>query len=150
MIPPIVKAIRAIAVEFFTRMYIPIVIVAAIIFLALFTLCGWLISLSGWWWILFVVLFLWFVIAVAVSFFAGMMLRSLAPVQTKAQAVLRKELVDKMQQLAEVSATPKFILLFRVVRDGLKPSKKGYITSLTDDTVAIKKLFSEFQASFRD
>lgn len=145
---PTILAIRSIASEFFYRLYIPVLITFAIIFAVLFILTIWLITISGWWWILFAVIFLWFVIVAILFTISGLIIKQLTPLRTKEQKQQTKAMVDKMQRAAEVTSTPKFIILFRIVKDSLRPSERGYLSSLADETLSLRKDFSELKQSF--
>lgn len=144
-----VKAVRAIAVEFFLRLYKPVVIVVFSIFAVLIGINIWLVTISAWWWLLFAVVLLWLCIALLFFIISYLIVRAVRPVQTKQQKVALRTFVDKIEHLKDVTATPKFILLFRVVRDVFKPSGNGYIASLSGDATSLKKDFIEFQNSFR-
>lgn len=145
---PIILTIRSIASEFFYRLYFPVLITFAIIFAILFTLTIWLITISGWWWILFAVVFLWFIIAVVLFVAAGLIIKQLTPFRTKEQKQQTKAIVDKMQRAAEVTSTPKFIILFRIVQDSLRPNERGYLSSLADETMSLRKDFADLKRSF--
>ena len=142
------KSIRAIAVEFFFRIYKPVVGIAAVIFLTLIILCSWLVTVSAWWWLLFAVVLLWLFISTLFLIISLSIINAVRPEQTKQQKEQLKQFVDKIERVKEVTATPKFILLFRIVRDVYRPTEAGFIASLSDDAISLKKDFSEYRDSF--
>ena len=145
---PAILAIRSIASEFFYRLYLPVLITFAIIFAVLFALTIWLITMSGWWWILFAVIFLWFIVAAVLFVLSGLIIKKLTPLRTKEQKQQTKAIVDKMQRAAEVTSTPKFIILFRIVKDSVRPNERGYLSSLADETMSLRKDFADLKQSF--
>lgn len=143
------KAVRAIAAELFFRFYKPILITVLIVFVVLFALCIWLVTLSAWWWLLFAVVVLWFVIAVLFLTISYAVVNAVRPTQTKAQRQQLKLFVDKIERVKEVAEVPKFFIIFRIVRDAVRPSEHGYITGLTDDAKSLKNDFIEYRDSFK-
>lgn len=147
---PLIKTIRALAIELIKRMYIPLVVAIIIGGIALVWVSLWLTTMSDWWWILavFVIGFL-LLLAFAITF-VGVFMRIASPTQTKEQKRLTKSIVNKMQTLAEITSTPRFFLLFQVTRDAVAPRKDGFIASLGEDTTLLKAEFRQLRDSFSD
>lgn len=146
---PLLQTTRSLAVEFAKRLYVPIAVIVGAVLVVLLALSIWLTTLSEWWWILTIFVIGLTLLAVGAIAVAGFILNFAAPTQTKTQKRQAKTLVDKMQHLAEVTATPKFVLFFQVVRDVIVPSQNGFIASLSDDTVSLRRDFNELKDSFR-
>lgn len=145
---PFFQTIRSLAVEFAKRLYIPIVMIVSLALVALLTLSTWLVTLSDWWWILAIFVIGLTLLVTGAIVVAGAIINFASPTQTKMQKRQAKALVDKMQHLAEVTATPKFVLFFQVVRDAVSPSEKGFIASLSDDTTSLRRDFNALKDSF--
>jgi len=142
-------AIRSIGVEFANRIFYPIVIAATILAAILVGLALWLTTFSEWWWLLFFPIVIALCVAFGVLTVVKLTIRSVTPDQTKAQKQASKQFVDKLQRLAEVTGTPKIVLLFRIVRDIAAPREDGFITSLATDTLSVKRDFTAIQQSFK-
>jgi len=145
---PSLSAVRSIAAEFAQRLYLPVVIIFAVVAVVLLGLSAWLVTINAWWTILLVLLAV-ATIVVSVLLIAGwVIIKKVAPLQSKPQRQQTKALVDKLLRLAEVTGTPKFILLFNVIKDVVAPSEKGYIASISSDTISLKRDFVTLRDSF--
>lgn len=136
---PTILTIRAIGAEFAKRTFYPIVIVGAIAAIVLFGVTIWLMTLSAWWGLLLFVLISALCVGIAVFTVVFLTIRSVTPAQNPLQKKAVKAFVDKLQLLAETAGTPKFILLFRIVKDVAAPRADGYIGTLTSATTSVKK-----------
>ena len=146
---PLFLTVRSLAVEFAKRLYIPVAITLIVGLVVLLALSLWLTSLSEWWWILAIFVLGLSMLAAVVMVVVWNILKVTAPTQTKAQKKQAKALVDKIQRLAEVTATPKIFLFFQVVRDVVMPSKGGFIASLGEDTTSLHRDFNDLRNSFK-
>jgi len=146
---PALLAIRSIAAEFAGRLYFPVVIIFLIIAVILLALSIWLITINPWWTIALVLLFVAIFVITTLLIVGYVIIKRVAPTQSKPQKQQTKELVDKLLRVAEVTGTPKFILLFNVIKDVVAPSEKGYIASISSDTVTLKRDFITLKDSFK-
>ncbi len=146
---PTLKAIRSISSEFASRLFLPIAITAAVILVTLLVVAILLTTFSEWWWVLVIILSLVVIIAGVLCGIAGAIIYAIKPTQTKDQKQQVKTMVDKMQRVSEVTVTPKFILLFNVIKDVVVPSKEGFISSITGDTTSLKNDFTNLRDSFK-
>lgn len=146
---PLVLAIRAIATEFAQRVYKVVLIIAAAIIIVLVGLSVWLVNVSAWWWILVVILIAWILLGIIVLTVAGVIINATKPMQTKTQKKLVKTFVDKLQSVSDVLQTPRFMLLFRLVKTSLNPQRYNVIESLTEHTVGLQRDLDEIIRSFR-
>jgi len=147
-IQPSFLAIRSIGAEFVHRLYLPVVIIVAIVAVILLALSIWLVTVSEWWLILLILvcgLILFATVLLAVTL---VIIRKVAPKQNKIQKKQTKAFVEKLLRVAEVTSTPKFILLFQVMKDIVKPSQSGFISSVSNDTVSLKRDFLALKDSF--
>jgi len=145
---PAFTAIRAIGTEFASRIYWPVVIVITIVFVGIVWLMVWLVMMSAWWWLLAVPVFFSVFAGIVACLIGLAILRALTPRQNKTQRKLVTSFVDKVQRLSEITQTPKFILLFRTIRDSMNPERNGLIQSVIDDTGSLKKDYQEIVDAF--
>lgn len=146
--PPLFTAIRAISTEFAQRVYVPVVAIAGGVLVVLIGILVWFVTMSGWWWLLLAPVIMLAIIFVFVAVIAGLILKYLAPTQTKHQRKLVKSFVDTIQKTSEAIQTPKFIILFRLMKDAIAPGKSGYIRELSDGASSLKSGLEEIVASF--
>lgn len=146
---PLLLAVRAISVEFAHRIYYPVSISGAAVLFVL--ICGsiWLVTISAWWLFLLVPVVLGFLLFSTISIIAGLVLRLIQPSVTSEQKKDIKRFVDRIQKLAEAVGTPKFVLLFRLIKDVVFPDTSGFIGELTSHTAALKPDFDRIVDSFR-
>lgn len=147
---PSLLTIRSIGAEFANRLFYPVVIAGGIAAVLLTGLALWLTTLSSWWWLLFIPVVMAVCIGLAVFIVVKLVIRYVTPTQTKIQKQATRQFVDKLQTVAEVTQTPKFILLFRIVRDIAAPRKSGFIGNLTTTTGSLKKDFIELKRMFEE
>lgn len=149
ILTPLVLAIRAVSAEFARRMYIPVVCIAGSLALIVLIVLIWLTTLSGWWWLLLAPVILLLVAGIVVALVSGLIIKLVNPAQNKKQRGLVTSFVDEIQTTSDVVHTPKFIILFRLVKDITFPGKKSYINELTTTAVSLKAGLQEIIASFR-
>lgn len=146
---PTITVIRAIGSEFAKRLFLPVAIVALVIFALLIISVVFLGTLSQWWLLLLIPVIALLCIASTVLAVVWLVIRTVRTVQTKVQRTAVKVFVDKLQRLSDAVQTPKVVLLFRIVRDIAAPRKDGFIGTMTDDTTTLKRDFIELQKHFR-
>jgi len=145
---PSLSAIRSIGAEFAHRLYIPVVITVAITAVVLLALSIWLVTINEWWLILLVFIFGLTIFATAALVLMLAIIAKVSPLQSKAQKKQTKSFVDKLLRVAEVTSTPKFILFFQVMKDVVRPSQDGFISSVSNDTTSLKRDFLALKDSF--
>lgn len=146
---PIFLAVRAIGTEFAQRVYIPVVSIIGGCSLLLIALLVWFVTMSVWWWLLLAPVILLVVIFIAVAVIVGLLLKALRPDQTKSQHQQVKKFVDSLQASSEAIQTPKFIILFRLVKDVVWPSERGYVRELAANASSLKSGLQDIIASFK-
>jgi len=148
-IQPSLLAIRSIGAEFAHRLYLPVVVISAATAVVLLALSIWLVTINEWWLILLILIFGLTIFATTVLAVALVIIKKFTPLQSKNQRKQTKSFVDKLVRVAEVTSTPKFILLFQVIKDIVKPSSDGFIGSLSYGTVSLKSDFVALKNSFK-
>ncbi|HMI09131.1 MAG TPA: hypothetical protein VK497_01895 [Candidatus Saccharimonadales bacterium] len=146
---PSILAIRSIGAEFANRVYLIVAIVAGIISAGLLGLSIWLTTFSDWWWLLVAILIIVVSVVVGVLVIVKLIIRSVRPSLSHLQKKQTKAFVDKLQRLSETAQTPKFILLFQIVRDIAAPRENGFIASISNDTNSLKHEFVALVQTFK-
>jgi hypothetical protein len=143
-----ITVVRAVGGEIANRIYLPILIIVIVLTTILIGLVIWLSTISLWWLVLLIPILIAVVIAGTILTVTRIILATLTPPQTKKQRKEVKKFTDKILAVSELTQTPKFILLFRVVRDALAPKKAGYVESLVSETVSLRQDFNDLRRSF--
>jgi len=143
-----IYVLRAVGVEFARRIYLPIVIVFVVIAIIACSIAIWLTTMSAWWWIFAVLVFVAVLIAGIILGVVAVVLHILNPHQTTTQKSGVKTFVDKLQGLSEITQTPKFILLFRITRDVVSPREDGFVKTTIGHTLSLRKDFESLKNSF--
>jgi hypothetical protein len=129
-------------------LYVPAAVSVAIVALLAIALAVWLVTINEWWLILLITVcgmtFFAFM-ALAVAF---VVIKKVTPLQSKIQKKQTKAFVDKLLRVAEVTSTPKIFLLFQVMKDVVRPSREGFISSVSNDTGSLKRDFVALKDSF--
>lgn len=148
---PSLLTIRAIGSEFANRLWLPIIIIAAIISIVLIGLVWWLsVSVSGWWILLAIPVSVLLSVAFVVLTVFKLVIRYVAPPQNKQQKQQVVEFVDKLQSVSDAVQTPKIVLLFYVVRDIAAPRENGFVATLTTNSSTLKGDFTKLKRSFTE
>lgn len=149
LLQPIILAIRAIGSEFARRLYRPMIWAGVITFIVLFSLMIWLVNMNGWWWLAFTPVILAALLFAVLSAVAGFLLSLLKPRQTAEQRLKVTAFVDALQMSTEVASTPRFLILFRLVRDVVRPSDHSYVKELSTNATTLRTGFQEIIKSFQ-
>jgi c-di-AMP phosphodiesterase-like protein len=141
-------AVRAIATEFTHRIYTPVLITAIVVALIAVVLLVWLVSISAWWWLLAIPMFFIILVAGALLVLAKVVIKMVSPEMTVYQRTSVETFVDHLQELAEITQTPKAILLYRLVKDAVSPKKTAYIESVIANASGVKAEYTAIANSF--
>jgi hypothetical protein len=141
-------AVRAIASEFTHRIYLPVLITFVIVSVIAILASVWLVSLSAWWWLLAIPVFALVCIGTALLILARLIIKMVAPVTTELQRRSISTFVDHLQEMAEITQTPKVILLYKVMKDAVSPRKTAYIESVISGATAVKTEYLAISESF--
>lgn len=147
-IPPLFLAVRAVGAEFARRIYVPVLYGGIITSIALIALCSWLVTISAWWWIALTLVIFATLIFITLAVIAQFALRILRPLQSQEQKRAVRSFVDALQQTSEAVQTPKFVILFRLIKDILAPGKTTYINELSSTASSLRSGFKEVIALF--
>lgn len=145
---PLLLAVRAVSAEFAERLFFPVLFIVGGALFALLIVSIWLVTLSGWWWFLLAPIILVSVIFIFIVALTRLALVFLKPPQTKTQRQSVRTFVDALQESSETVATPKFLLLFYVVRDVLFPTKEGFVRKVASNASTLQREFTNIIKSF--
>ncbi len=140
-------AVRAIGSRFGIILWNQVVTVAVITTIVIGGLLWWLISASSWWWILAIFIGIALSICATLLGIFRILLNYVNPVKTTEQKQATNAFVEKIQFVQEFTSTPKFIILFRIVRSVAAPSSEKYLEEIFEsknlkrDFLAVVKLF---------
>ena len=143
-----IQLIRAIGSEFVLRKYRSLI---AVLFILIVLLVGgaiYLTTLSAWWWLLAVPVIGGSILLVIIAILAGFVVMLLRPSITKMQRSSVADFVDKLERVADGLQTPPFIVLFRVVKDVVRPGKTPFLQSMAQDSTSLKSDYITLQRSF--
>lgn len=145
-----VKVVRAVGGEFAVRKLrdaaLPFVIAGGI----LLAVCLWLTTISAWWWLLAAMVLVAELLLVATWTLVYLVVRRFRPRETKDQKRAVRDFVDKLERVTGNVGTPMFIIVFRVVRDIIRPSKTTYIQTVANDSTTLHKDLLALQKLFGD
>ena len=141
-------AVRAIGAEFAKQLWVWCLIVAFITSALLVTLLIWLTSFSSWWWLLALPIGIGISVAAALLVVFFLLIRYVRPTLRTSQKRDIKTFVAQLQHLSEFTSTPKFIILFRVIRSISAPRTDSYLQDIFE-TKNLKKDFQSIVSSFR-
>ncbi len=146
---PLLLAIRAVSAEFARRIFIPTILIAGIVAVAFLAVTIWLVTQNAWWWLLLAPIIIAVSVGIILAVITAYALRFLSPKQTKDQKRSVKLFVDDLQEISEIVQTPKFILLFQLVKDTIFPSQSGLISRVSTHVNSTRPSFSAIVASFK-
>jgi len=142
-------AIRSIGAEFANRVFYPVLITSIVIVVACISLTSGLATTNQWWLLLYIPTVIAACASIGVLVIAKLIIRTVTPVQSIVQKKATKKFVDKLQRLSEITQTPKYILLFQIIRDIAAPRENGFIGSFAGDTASLKGEYTELINLFR-
>src|SRR5687767_11927873 len=145
-----IDVLRAIGSEFISRKLKPVLLVADIFALIIMIAAVWLTTLSVWWWLLAGPVLILTMIGLFAFLAVRKILTKLSPKLDKSQKTSVKRFVDKVERVAENLQTPIFVIVFRVIYDILRPSRKYvYIKTLIVDSSTLREDFLGLQRKFK-
>lgn len=142
-------AVRAIGAEFARQLWVSSFIISGITGAILVALLLWLTSLSAWWWLLALPVGVGLSVAVALLIVFHLLINYVRPVLSSQQKKEVKSFVGRLQFVSEFTSTPKFIILFRVIRSIAAPKSDTYLQDIFE-TKNLQKDFRSITQSFKD
>lgn len=145
-----IKTVRAVGAELAWRMIRPMLIIGITIAVLLLTLGGWLTTQDALWWILQFIFITSITFFVLLSVVVVTILRYFTPLQNDGQKKAVGNFVDKLQRVADTLGISNFVLLFRIVRDVVRPQEKTFIEQVTEDSTTLHTDFIRLQKLFEE
>ncbi len=147
---PYIRAIRALTVTIFQRVYRPVAWgIGGILFLLLIVTIWLATSASTWWWLLLIILVPLTFISAAILFTVWQLSKKLQPrpLQKYERAKMLR-FSDKLLRVAEVRATPLPVIAFFIAKDVIRGKKSTYIESIIGDSTSLKQDLVEIRDMF--
>jgi hypothetical protein len=145
---PTISVVRAIGAEFAKRMLKPILTIGVTAAAVLLSVGGWLTTQSAWWWIMEAVFILGSLLFAVLVVVARIIISSVGPTQSRSQKQAVGRFVDKLERVAEHLQTPQFVILYRVIRDIVRPRPGNFIETVSRDSKTLAPDFNELRKQF--
>lgn len=143
------KLVRAISSEFVARKLRVIASVIALSLLAAVSMSLWLTTVNVWWWLLAAPVIMCTLLIAGALCVALAMVKMLRPTMTHDQKSGTIHFVDKLERVAEHVQTPTFILIFRVLRDMIRPRGRTFIESAAEDSTTLHTDLAKLERLFQ-
>lgn len=148
---PTILAVRAVTSVYVRQILKFILIVGLAVYAAVMAIVIWLSSdISPWWSLLGIIPTLLILIGGLMWVIVWVLSGRLSPAMNKKQKTATKKVVKDIGQAAEQLGTPRFILLFQVVKDVVFPPKNNrtFIGELADTPGKLKRDFENLRKLF--
>jgi hypothetical protein len=145
---PAIAVVRAIGVEFGRRKLRPLLIIGLVVAVVLLAFGGWLTTVNVWWWLLETAFIIYALLLLVVVIAVQFALRLAEPHQNGDQRQAVRHFVDKLERVAENLQTPQPVIIFRVIRDTLRPRKDNFIETVSRDSKSLAPDFAKLLKHF--
>lgn len=146
-----ILAARAVTSEYAKRwLWLPLALGISI-YVVLLGLIGWIAYVaSPWWWLLAMIPTLLFLIVLTLWIIARIIAVRIAPIMNKTQRKAARAFVDKIDKATEHLGTPKFVVLYRIIKDVvIRPtSGKTYIGEISQEPGEMRRAFDHLRSLF--
>ena len=147
----IVSAVRAVTAEYAKQILWPLLFIGIGAYAFVMALVIWIaVAVSPWWMLLGTLPTILFCVALAIWIGVRVTASRLSPDMNKEQKAATKKVVKRVGAVAEQIGTPRFILIFRIVRDVVFPpkSKQSLISELAETPGQLHREFEELRKLF--
>lgn len=145
---PTIAVVRAVGVRFVRQTIRPLLIAGALLAILLVSVGGWLTTQSAWWWLLEALCIAGSLVFVALTVSLLVLLRVVDPAQTTEQKQAVKAFVAELQWAAETLHTPQPVIIYRVVRDIVRPRSDSFIATTAQASKALAADFAQLRRLF--
>ncbi len=148
---PTILAARAVSSEFAKQLLLPILIGGVAVYAVLMAVIIWLtVALSPLWLLLAILPTFLFFIGMVLWIIARVIANRIAPDMNKTQKKATKKVVGQVGKVAEQLGTPRFVLLFRIIKDAVFPPKRRrtLISELADTPGQLHRDFEDLRKLF--
>lgn len=146
-----VSAVRAVTAEYAKQILRPLLFIGIGIYAVIMGLVVWIaVAVNPWWMLLGTLPTTLFCVALAIWIGVRVTASRLSPAMNKAQKVATKKVVARVNTVAEQIGTPRFLLIFRIVKDVVFPpsSRQALISELAETPGQLHKEFEELRKLF--
>jgi hypothetical protein len=146
-----VKAVRAVTSHYAKDLLRPILVIGIAVYAIIMALVIWItVAVNGWWILLGFIPTILFCVGLAIWGGVWFAARRLSPDMNKTQKKATKEVVEQVSKVAEQLGTPRFILIFRIIKDVTFPSssKQTLIGELADTPGQLHRSFEALRKLF--
>lgn len=146
-----VSAVRAVTAEYAKQILRPLLFIGSGVYAVVMALVIWIaVAVNPWWMLLGTLPTILFCVALAIWIGVRTAASRLSPDMNKAQKAATKKVVARVSTVAEQIGTPRFLLIFRIVKDVVFPPKsnRSFIGELADTPSGLKKDFDALRALF--
>lgn len=145
-----VNAIRAIGSELAWRLVRQYIVLGLLLAAILLALGGWLTTKDALWWILEGIFIAYTALFLLLVLVVRFLLRLFSPSLTARQKTAIQQYVDKLQRVADTLGISRFVLLFRIVRDIVRPTEQPFIKQIANDSTTLHSDFIKLQKLFQN
>lgn len=146
-----VMAVRAVTSQYAKDLLKPVLLVGTGVYLFVMAIVIWIaLVVNGWWILLSFVPTVLFCVGLAIWLGVWFTARRLSPNMNKTQKGATKEVVEQVSRIADQLGRPRFVLIFRVVKDVLfpPPGKRTLIGELADTPGELHRSFEKLRKLF--
>lgn len=144
-------AVRAVTAQFARNVLRPILFIGVVVYVVIMAIVIWItVTVNGWWILLGFIPTILFCVGLAIWIGVWLTARRLSPHMNREQKKATKEVVEQVSRVAEQIGTPRFILVFRVIKDVLFPpkSKQTLIGELAEAPGQLHRSFENLRKLF--
>lgn len=146
-----ILAIRAVTSEYAKRLLRPILWIGLAVYIFVMTIVIWIsVAVSPWWLLLAFLPTILFCVGLSIWVGVRITASRVAPAMNKEQKTATKKVVDLLSDTAERLGTPRFILIFQVIKDVMSPpkNKRTLIGELTETPGQLHHSFEDLRKLF--
>jgi hypothetical protein len=146
-----VQAVRAVTSEYAKQLLRPLLFIGVGSYAVVMAIIGWIAyAASPWWLLLAFIPTLLFCVGLAIWIGVRVTASRIAPDMNRQQKTATRKVVKLVGSVAEQLGTPRFILIFRIIKDVVFPpsSKQTLIGELAETPGQLHRSFNELRKLF--
>ena len=146
-----ILAIRAVTSVYARGLLWPILWVSIAVYVLIMGLIGWVAyAVSNWWWLMGIGPTLLFIVALVAWVTVYLLAKRLSPPLNRRQRVATKKFVNHLGRVAEHMALPRFVIIFRIIKDVLTRPTSGrtFIGEIAQEPGEMRRDFDDLRNLF--
>lgn len=146
-----ILAVRAITSLYALQLIYSILWIVLGVYMAIMVIIGWIAtSVSAWWWLLAVVPTFFILVGMVIWIIVYLLAKRLAPPMNKQRKAATKKFIGHIGRIAEHLGTPKFVIIFRVLKDVVMRPTSGqtFIGEISQEPGEIHRDFEALRRLF--